>query len=64
MFRWAFLALASICLPDAIPESARKDLVNGAETYKVGLWVNDWPAGRAAAALVKIVIQDREMSTR
>ena len=63
MLFWAFrLVVASGCLPDAIPESARKDLVNGEETYGVGLWVNDWPAGRAAAALVKIVIQDPEAS--
>ena len=64
MFLSPFLVLSGFasgfsgCLPDAIPESARKDLVNGAETYGVGLWVNDWPAGHAAAALVKIVIQD------
>ena len=50
---------ASSCLPDAIPESARKDLVNGGERYAVGLWVNNYPAGHAAAQLVHIIVQER-----
>ena len=50
---------ASTCLPDAIPESARKDLVNGEESYAVGLWVNNYPAGHASAQLVNIIIEER-----
>ena len=52
---------ASSCLPDVIPKSARKDLVNGGERYAVGLWVNDWPAGHASAQLVKIILQERSV---
>ena len=50
--------VAASCLPDAIPESTRKDLVQGDEHYAVGLWVNNWPAGQLVVELVKIIIQD------
>ena len=50
--------VAASCLPDAIPESARKDLVQGDEHYAVGLWVNNWPAGEVAVELVRIIVQD------
>ena len=52
--------VAASCLPHAIPESARRDLVQGDEHYAVGLWVNDWPAGRVAVQLVRIIIQDSD----
>ena len=50
--------VAASCLPDAIPELARKDLVKGEEHYAVGLWVNNWPASYAAVELIQIIIQD------
>ena len=53
--------VAASCLPDAIPESARKDLVQGDEHYAVGLWVNNWPAGEVAVELVRIIIQDLDV---
>ena len=53
--------VAASCLPDAIPESARRDLEQGDEHYAVGFWVNNWPAGQVAVELVRIIIQDSDV---
>ena len=64
-FLWAAgLALAgsnTACLPDAIDELDRKQLVNlvAGESYSIGLWRNgDYPAARLAARVVQIIIQE------
>ena len=65
IFLWAAgLALAgsnTACLPDAIDELDRKQLVNlvAGESYSIGLWRNgDYPAARLAARVVQIIIQE------
>eukprot|EP00435_Cladocopium_sp_Y103_P073398 s282_g43.t1 len=46
------------CLADAIPASARKLLGTGLRSYPLGIWVNDWPAGHAMAAMMAIIIEE------
>lgn len=50
-------ATAATCLPDAIPPSSRK-LVGLVDSYPLGMWVNDWPAGHAVAEMMAIIIQE------
>lgn len=48
---------SATCLSDAIPASSRK-LVGLVDSYPLGMWVNDWPAGHAVAEMMAIIIQE------
>ena len=64
IFLWSALALVGAnkaCLPNAIDEQDRKELVNVAAglSYSIGLWRNgDYPAARLTARVVQIIIQE------
>ncbi|CAK9117798.1 unnamed protein product [Durusdinium trenchii] len=47
------------CFQDGIPETLRKELVNGEEAYPIGLWINAWNAGYVMAEVVEILIQEK-----
>ncbi|CAK9044742.1 unnamed protein product [Durusdinium trenchii] len=51
---------SSSCLPDAVPETLRKNLIHSTgQSYPVGLWVNGWEAAYATSALVQVLMEEK-----
>lgn len=55
------VGVQAICLPDAIPEEQRKNLVNPVtlESYPLGMWINSWTAGVLTAEVARIILEEK-----
>ena len=49
----------SVCLPDGIPASQRKNLVRPGEDYPFGMYLAGWAAAFANSAVARLLLEEK-----